>query len=163
AGGAVLLAHRGGAGGGGGPRPWPGWPQNPPPRPPPRPKRGRSPFPPPGGGPAPAGQTTTGPGRGAPPPGAFGPPARDPRARREGLYSSHIVEWRRARDAGALAGVADKPRTPARSQAERGVDHFVDRGSVSAPWQIRPQRHRAAHPGLGAFRHRRPDPGAARG
>jgi transposase len=27
--------------------------------------------------------------------------------RREGLYSSHIVEWRRARDAGALAGLAD--------------------------------------------------------
>ena len=26
--------------------------------------------------------------------------------RREGLYSSHIVEWRRARDAGALAGLA---------------------------------------------------------
>src|SRR3974377_2205123 len=25
--------------------------------------------------------------------------------RREGLYSSHIVEWRRARDAGALGGV----------------------------------------------------------
>jgi transposase-like protein len=25
--------------------------------------------------------------------------------RREGLYSSHIVEWRRARDAGALAGL----------------------------------------------------------
>ena len=30
--------------------------------------------------------------------------------RREGLYSSHIVEWRRARDAGALAGLAQKPR-----------------------------------------------------
>ena len=29
--------------------------------------------------------------------------------RREGLYSSHIVEWRRARDAGALAGQA-RPR-----------------------------------------------------
>src|ERR1700746_2116089 len=29
--------------------------------------------------------------------------------RREGLYSSHIVEWRRARDAGALAGRA-RPR-----------------------------------------------------
>jgi transposase-like protein len=29
--------------------------------------------------------------------------------RREGLYSSHIVEWRRARDAGALAGLA-RPR-----------------------------------------------------
>ncbi len=25
--------------------------------------------------------------------------------RREGLYSSHLVEWRRARDAGALAGL----------------------------------------------------------
>jgi len=29
--------------------------------------------------------------------------------RREGLYSSHIVEWRRARDVGALAGLT-KPR-----------------------------------------------------
>jgi transposase-like protein len=29
--------------------------------------------------------------------------------RREGLYSSHIVEWRRARNAGALAGLA-RPR-----------------------------------------------------
>jgi transposase-like protein len=30
--------------------------------------------------------------------------------RREGLYSSHLVEWRRARDAGALAGLVAKPR-----------------------------------------------------
>lgn len=29
--------------------------------------------------------------------------------RREGLYSSHIVEWRRARDAGALVGLEAKP------------------------------------------------------
>jgi transposase len=29
--------------------------------------------------------------------------------RREGLYSSHVIEWRRARDAGALAGQA-RPR-----------------------------------------------------
>lgn len=35
--------------------------------------------------------------------------------RREGLYSSHIVEWRRARDAGALAGLAHHPRPRARS------------------------------------------------
>lgn len=35
--------------------------------------------------------------------------------RREGLYSSHLVEWRRARDAGALAGLADKPRPAKRS------------------------------------------------
>src|SRR3984893_10072988 len=31
--------------------------------------------------------------------------------RREGLYSSHVIEWRRARDAGALAGPA-RPRGP---------------------------------------------------
>ena len=37
--------------------------------------------------------------------------------RREGLYSSHLVEWRRARDAGALAGLAvprGRPRRDAR-------------------------------------------------
>jgi transposase len=37
--------------------------------------------------------------------------------RREGLYSSHIVEWRRARDAGALTGLAaprGRPRRDAR-------------------------------------------------
>src|SRR6476661_3505133 len=33
--------------------------------------------------------------------------------RREGLYSSHIVEWRRARDAGALAGLARPCGRPA--------------------------------------------------
>jgi len=32
--------------------------------------------------------------------------------RREGLYSSHVVEWRRARDAGALAGLNPKARPP---------------------------------------------------
>jgi transposase len=37
--------------------------------------------------------------------------------RREGLYSSHIVEWRRARDAGALAELSasrGRPRRDAR-------------------------------------------------
>ncbi len=38
--------------------------------------------------------------------------------RREGLYSSHIVEWRRARDAGVLAGLAPKQR-PRASSPER--------------------------------------------
>jgi transposase-like protein len=32
--------------------------------------------------------------------------------RREGLYSSHLVEWRRARDAGELAGLTPKKRGP---------------------------------------------------
>jgi transposase-like protein len=30
--------------------------------------------------------------------------------RREGLYSSHVTEWRRARDIGALGGLETKPR-----------------------------------------------------
>src|SRR4051812_44424123 len=29
--------------------------------------------------------------------------------RREGLYSSHLVEWRRARDAGVLDGLTSRP------------------------------------------------------
>ena len=40
--------------------------------------------------------------------------------RREGLYSSHIVVWRRARDAGALAGLKAPRGRPARdAQQER--------------------------------------------
>jgi transposase len=30
--------------------------------------------------------------------------------RREGLYSSHVIEWTRSRDAGVLEGVADSRR-----------------------------------------------------
>jgi len=32
--------------------------------------------------------------------------------RREGLYSSHLAEWRRARDAGELAGLSPRKRGP---------------------------------------------------
>ena len=40
--------------------------------------------------------------------------------RREGLYSSHIVEWRRARDAGALAALAaPRGRKPRDKRDER--------------------------------------------
>jgi len=38
------------------------------------------------------------------------PGAKGALLRREGLYSSHLVEWRRARDAGALASLAGTPR-----------------------------------------------------
>src|SRR5271155_6226692 len=41
--------------------------------------------------------------------------------RREGLYSSHIVEWQRAREVGALAGLTPKHRKK-RSAAERELD-----------------------------------------
>jgi transposase len=34
--------------------------------------------------------------------------------RREGLYSSHIIEWTRARDAGRLAGEPTESSTPAK-------------------------------------------------
>ncbi len=49
--------------------------------------------------------------------GATDPGAKGALLRREGLYSSHIVEWRRARDAGAIAGLAARPR-PARLTPE---------------------------------------------
>lgn len=43
--------------------------------------------------------------------------------RREGLYSSHLIEWARARDAGALTGSTDDPSSgtgrPARKTAEQ--------------------------------------------
>jgi transposase-like protein len=38
-----------------------------------------------------------------------GPGEKGAILRREGLYSSHLVDWRRARDSGALAGLA-RPR-----------------------------------------------------
>jgi transposase-like protein len=45
--------------------------------------------------------------------------------RREGLYSSHVTEWRRARDAGALGGLDAKPRkdraTPGRGDLDRAT------------------------------------------
>lgn len=41
--------------------------------------------------------------------------------RREGLYSSHIVEWRRARDAGALAGLARSRGRPQRDAREERI------------------------------------------
>jgi transposase len=46
------------------------------------------------------------------------PGAKGALLRREGLYSSHIVEWRRARDVGALRELAPKSR-PARRTPEQ--------------------------------------------
>ena len=42
--------------------------------------------------------------------------------RREGLYSSHIVEWRRARDAGALKELTPKVRPAQRSAEQKELD-----------------------------------------
>ena len=43
------------------------------------------------------------------------PGAKGALLRREGLYSSHIVEWRRARDVGAIKELAPKSRPAART------------------------------------------------
>lgn len=42
--------------------------------------------------------------------------------RREGLYSSHIVEWRRAREQGALKELAPKARPAQRSAEQKELD-----------------------------------------
>ena len=48
--------------------------------------------------------------------------------RREGLYSSHIVEWRRAREVGALQALAPKARHPRTSAEQKEVERL--RGKV---------------------------------
>ena len=52
------------------------------------------------------------------------PGAKGALLRREGLYSSHLIEWRRARDAGAQVGLTDKPRRPTRGPAEVEADRL---------------------------------------
>jgi transposase-like protein len=47
-----------------------------------------------------------------------GSPERGALLRREGLYTSHISEWRKQRDAAALEGLSPKVRQP-RKSAER--------------------------------------------
>ncbi len=50
------------------------------------------------------------------------PGAKGALLRREQLYSSHIVEWRRARDVGALAELEPKTRRSKTSAAERELE-----------------------------------------
>jgi transposase len=45
--------------------------------------------------------------------GAAGPGEKDAILRREGLFSSHIADWRRSRNSGALAGPACPRGRPA--------------------------------------------------
>ena len=50
--------------------------------------------------------------------------------RREGLYSSHLVEWRRARDAGALAALAATRGRPAADPVERENTRLRERNAA---------------------------------
>jgi transposase-like protein len=52
------------------------------------------------------------------------PGAKGALLRREGLYNSHIVEWRKARAAGALAGLTSRTRTSARSPQEVEIERL---------------------------------------
>ena len=68
------------------------------------------------------------------------PGAKGALLRREGLYSSHLVEWRRARDVGALAGLSPKHRKK-RSDAERELERLRKR---NARLEDQLDRHRKA-------------------
>ena len=53
------------------------------------------------------------------------PGAKGALLRREGLYHSHIIDWRTARDAGALGALAAKPSGPAgKSAAEKEAERL---------------------------------------
>lgn len=52
------------------------------------------------------------------------PGAKGALLRREGLYSSHIVEWRRARDLGALRELATKARPTRRTPEQVEIDRL---------------------------------------
>ena len=52
------------------------------------------------------------------------PGAKGALLRREGLYSSHLVEWRRARDAGALKELAPKARPAKRTPEQVEIDRL---------------------------------------
>ncbi len=47
--------------------------------------------------------------------------------RREGLYSSHLVEWRRARDAGALQALSPAPRPGKRTPEQMRIAELTAR------------------------------------
>jgi transposase len=55
------------------------------------------------------------------------PGARGALLRREGLYSSHVTEWRRARDAGALAGLTPAQRAAKRTPERVEIDRLRSR------------------------------------
>jgi len=67
--------------------------------------------------------------------------------RREGLYSSHIVEWRRARDTGAISGLAAKHRKEAfrhRTRAREGEERS-SASKTASTGTVRLSRPREKH------------------
>jgi transposase len=60
---------------------------------------------------------------------AAAPGGRGEVLRREGLYSSHLTEWRKARDVGALAGLAATRGRPPADPVERDNQRLRDRNA----------------------------------
>ena len=58
--------------------------------------------------------------------------------RREGLYSSHLTEWRKARDIGALAGLAATRGQPPADPIERNNEPLRDLKANSRPRAVLP-------------------------
>lgn len=69
------------------------------------------------------------------------PGAKGALLRREGLYSSHIVEWRRAREVGVLAESQPVPRRSKRSAEQAEIERLRKR---NARLESQLQRHREA-------------------
>jgi len=59
--------------------------------------------------------------------------------RREGLYSSHLTEWRRARRDGQLSALAPKKRGPAKQRVERD-DRIAQLEAEMERWKRRAER-----------------------
>jgi transposase len=58
-----------------------------------------------------------------------GAPERGALLRREGLYTSHIAEWRKQRDAAALDGLAPKTRRAKRTREQVELDKLRERNA----------------------------------
>jgi len=61
--------------------------------------------------------------------------------RREGLYSSHIIEWRRAAEAGAAAGLGPATRDRREREREREVEQLRARAEKA---EAELAKHKAA-------------------
>jgi len=63
--------------------------------------------------------------------------------RREGLYSSHLVTWRAARDRGELEGLSPKKRGPKVAPPDPRDKKIAEQEREIARWQKRAERAEA--------------------
>lgn len=60
--------------------------------------------------------------------------------RKEGLYSSHLASWRKARERGELAALAPKKRGPAKKEVDARDRRIAELEREMARWQKRAER-----------------------